>query len=665
MSKKFKMKYKAIFLVLTIFTVFLNVKGQGDVSVVAKVGELPITVNELKYAYVKSLKSQDQQKRSVTDFLETYITYKRKVAEALSLKLDTISSFKEEYQMSVDLIQEPYLKDTTVIQELAKLIYNRLSKNYKVKDIVVGFPLEDILYPKDTIEAYQIVKKIRSDIKKDGSNYDEISKSLALESVMKQGVVTGNYGWLSTLMLEPSVENQIYRMKKGDVSIEPFRSEKGYHILKIEDERPDIGAVSISNIVMAYPRNATALEKDSIKNQVNQIYEQLKSGADFLELHKKYSLDYLVNPSGYLGYYGVQKPLSPILEEMIKDIPDGGYTRPFQKGEEMCILLVNRRIDKYDWDDIKDDIKQKINSRNDVYHNYIVAGKIKNLSSKIPYQINSKTYLVLQKLTDISDVFSDKFREEANKHLADTFLQIDTTSYTVKDFLLFIDENKDNRYSRLTTDQLLSYKNDFVYTSLLNKKKQALGKEYPELINVAREYYEGILYYNLMSSKVWNKAEVNKTELEKLYNKNKRAYTWDSPRFQGLLIFAKNEKIKQEVKDFIAKNRNSNSLMTDLRNAFNRDADPQILLEKGFWTKGENSFIDYVVYKLPQTKTMVDYPECFVEGSFVQSPRDMNDVKGQVIADYQKILEKQLDRELIEKYPVQIDKKVLGQINIK
>jgi peptidyl-prolyl cis-trans isomerase SurA len=58
-----------------------------------------------------------------------------------------------------------------------------------------------------------------------------------------------------------------------------------------------------------------------------------------------------------------------------------------------------------------------------------------------------------------------------------------------------------------------------------------------------------------------------------------------------------------------------------------------------------------------------DYPFVFVKGKLLKSlPEDYTDVRGLVTADYQEFLEKQWIASLRQKYPVEIEKKVLETV---
>ena len=102
-----------------------------------------------------------------------------------------------------------------------------------------------------------------------------------------------------------------------------------------------------------------------------------------------------------------------------------------------------------------------------------------------------------------------------------------------------------------------------------------------------------------------------------------------------------------------------------LRKTFNNDSIIRIRVEKGIFKKGDNAFIDKMVFKLDKSVTAVkDYPIDAVYGKKLKKyPDDYTDVREKVVEDYQDMLESEWVASLRRHYPVQIDYEVLKTIN--
>ena len=62
-------------------------------------------------------------------------------------------------------------------------------------------------------------------------------------------------------------------------------------------------------------------------------------------------------------------------------------------------------------------------------------------------------------------------------------------------------------------------------------------------------------------------------------------------------------------------------------------------------------------------KPLKDYPIDAVYGKVLKAPKDYTDVRGQVTADYQDMLEKEWVARLREKYPVEVYDSVVATVN--
>ena len=91
--------------------------------VLMRVNGKEVTRSEFEYAFNKNNTNLAGEGQSVEEYLPMYVDFKLKVAEAESLSLDTLSSFKEEFKRDRNLMAENYLVDTCFINDEAYKIY--------------------------------------------------------------------------------------------------------------------------------------------------------------------------------------------------------------------------------------------------------------------------------------------------------------------------------------------------------------------------------------------------------------------------------------------------------------------------------------------------------------------------------------------------------------
>ncbi len=199
---------------------------------------------------------------------------------------------------------------------------------------------------------------------------------------------------------------------------------------------------------------------------------------------------------------------------------------------------------------------------------------------------------------------------------------------------------------------------------LMDNMADSLQTIDPELKNLIREYHDGLLLYEISNREVWEKASKDEAALAAYFNKNKKKYVWDEPRFKGMAYHVKVAEDVKAVKDCVKKLK-FDEWADALRKTFNNDSIIRIRVEKGLFKKGDNALIDHEVFKVDTTATPVkDYPIDATYGKILKKgPEDYTDVRGLVTADYQDELEKEWVAGLRRKYAVEINREVLNTVN--
>lgn len=204
------------------------------------------------------------------------------------------------------------------------------------------------------------------------------------------------------------------------------------------------------------------------------------------------------------------------------------------------------------------------------------------------------------------------------------------------------------------------------YTSeqIMQQKADSLQAADPEFKNLIREYYDGLLMYEISNRMVWDKAAKDNAALESFFKKNKKKYAWSEPRFKGMAYHVKNDADAKAVKKCVKKLA-FDKWAEALRTTFNSDSIIRVRVEKGIFKKGDNALVDREIFKADTTVTETKgYPIDGVYGKVLKKgPEAYTDVKGLVIADYQDELERQWVADLRNRYAVEVDKEVLKTVN--
>ena len=231
------------------------------------------------------------------------------------------------------------------------------------------------------------------------------------------------------------------------------------------------------------------------------------------------------------------------------------------------------------------------------------------------------------------------------------------------DILRFIDQRGlresiiDNKLKEIAAEQHVTT------AQLLDAKAAEMSAEDLDLKYLIQEYHDGLLLYEISNSTVWDKAAKDEAGLANYFNKNKKKYKWEQPRFKGIAYHVKDVADLKAVKAAV-KNLPFDQWAEKLRTTFNNDSVLRIRVEKGIFKQGDNALVDREIFKKDTTvKQLKDYPYDAVFGKKLKAPQSYQDVRNLVLTDYQEQLEKEWVAGLRKKYAVKVDEIVLKTVN--
>lgn len=651
---------------LHFFAIFLAVLfsysayGQSD-PVVMKINGKDVHKSDFEYAYQKVNADLSGNKQSVDEFLESFIDFKLKIAEAESLQLDKDPLFVKEYTNYVEQVQKPYITDSVSAVTVARKIYDRLSQNIQLGQLFIGFGKDRIL-PKDTLKAYNEIAPIRELASKgDDDTFEELVTKYSQDSLSRTSNIPGYMGWKTALMFEDQIENAMYTTEIESVS-QPVRTNNGYHIIRVFNKRRDMGQIDLAHIFFPFPyEHSTPTQKDSVHNQVEKVYNELLNGGDFANAAQMYSMDGQTAPrGGDLGWFGIGNPVPATFETTLFGLKEGEISQPIEMEYGFHIFKVKKKQPLLPWEIMKDKLIKAIseNSRN----KYVKDLQRQHLSKEFPYVINQSVYNQLETVARTYHIADTTYFEKIASLDDQLLVSVRNNEYRVIDFVQFLIENSGTDYT-LSTDILSHKVNDFILAKQQETQRTSINDLYPELRLLTTEYYEGILLFNVMNKQIWSKAQNDTEGLQKVFEENRPKYNWQSPKYKGYVVHAKDKATLDQAKKIIKEQNNLfDNLDHILYEALNSDNTRNVYIEKGLWAKGENGFVDKSIFKTKNEKEIVGYPESVVAGKLLKQPETMDDVRGQVVSDYQTILEKEWMASLREKYSVVVFDSVVDSL---
>ena len=201
---------------------------------------------------------------------------------------------------------------------------------------------------------------------------------------------------------------------------------------------------------------------------------------------------------------------------------------------------------------------------------------------------------------------------------------------------------------------------------VMKDRADSLAAVNPEMKYLIQEYHDGLLLYEISNREIWDSAEKDEEGLRTWFKTHKKDYAWKEPRYKGIAYHVKTKADVKAVKRSVKKVP-FEQWAEVLRTTFNPDSVIRIRVEKGIFKAGDNGTIDRLVFKLKQSTVdaaNADYPIEAVYGKKLKKyPDDYTDVRGQVVADYQQMLELEWVKSLRQRYPVHINQEILKTVN--
>jgi len=636
----------SLFLILMVTALPAQV---NDDPILMTIGQKKITKSEFQYIWKKNNTETSLDKQSMEDYLNLFVNFKLKVAEAESQGMDKKKSFIDELDGYRRQLVVPYLTDSATAEKVARLTYDRMREYVEVSHILIK--VAPYATPEDTLAAWNKAMDVYKKAVSDKSDFAALAASYSDDVTKSQG---GYIGFVTGIRFFNSFENGIYGTPVGKISL-PIRTEYGYHIIKVLSRRPAFGRYRSAHIMKKVKDSDTPEAQKAAQDAIFKMYDLLKKGGDFSELAQKYSDDAsTATHGGDLGMvYCGSLPIE--FEEIVFGQQKGTYSEPFKTSYGWHIVKVMEAEPYPPLDSIRDDINAIINKdeRAEAPRNVLVEKLKKEYGSNVETQaldniISSYNNLRLKK--DSSDV---KKLLTSNRRL----FTIGNASYAPKDFLVYLTakpilaNNINKAFDGFMKDKVIAYED------------ARLENKYPEFGHLMQEYRDGTLLFEISSKEVWDKASADQAGLKAYFNAHKANYAWDKPKFKGFLVECATKEVAENAQKLIKK-LPTDSVITTLDREFNSGASITVSVQQGLFEQGDNEVVDRLIFKKTASTILSNLPEAFMEGHMLKSgPEEYSDVMGLVISDYQNQLDKKWLETLRKKYPVTINQAVVKTVN--
>ncbi|MDE6269622.1 MAG: peptidylprolyl isomerase, partial [Muribaculaceae bacterium] len=565
----------------------LGATAADNDPVLMKVAGKDVKLSEFEYLYNKN-NNQQLEPLSIDRYLDMFIDYKLKVADAEAAGLDTTATFRKEYQQYRDELAKPYLRDNALADKLVREAYSHYGDDVTVSHIM--------LPPSEA--GHATADSIANAIAAGTITFEEAARRYSVDRYSNtrgglMGTVNpGRFPW--------EFEKAAYDTPVGAISA-PINSGMGWHLVRVESRRPAEGEVHASHILLT-TRGAAPEVAAAAKVTIDSLYAIAKTDpTTFAELAKKHSQDPGSGKrGGDLGWFGRGMMVQPF-DSISFALADGAVSEPFLTDFGWHIIYKHGKRTAGTLDEVRPAIEKAMqrDSRGSAPERAFAEKCIAEQKGSL----NETTMkAVAEALAHSTGKLDSIICSPALRALP---------AYTIGGKRYPLSSLAANLAGAETTPEIASSSAQAVRMAAeaamtetaLDAVRQQLLATNPDYRNLANEYRDGILLFEIANNKVWDRASTDRAGLEAFFNASRDKYTWDTPHFKSYVIFADSPETLQGALDYAATLDPADpaAFTAAMKKKFER----KVKVERVVAAKGDNPITDYLGFgeEKPAAKT--------------------------------------------------------------
>ena len=296
-----------------------------------------VSAEEFLYIYEKNNQAGALDPKTMDEYLDMFINFKLKVAEAEAQGIDTTASFKKELKGYRAQATPKYLQDEAAMDSLIEMSWQHMAKDRRAAHIAiqctasaseeeVAAALAQINEARDRVTVGKGIKKGKGKkakiVRQKVEAFDKVAREVSTDpSVEETG---GELGWITPFRYVYPLEEAVYNTPVGQVS-PVFRTQYGFHIVLVEEERDhkDVKARHIMKMVPADTLNAS-------KKALIDSLAAIVTPENFAEIAKAESEDRgSAMRGGDLGWFGLGMMVKEF-ENAAFNMKEGEISKPIR-----------------------------------------------------------------------------------------------------------------------------------------------------------------------------------------------------------------------------------------------------------------------------------------------------------------------------------------------
>ena len=453
----------------------------------------------------------------------------------------------EDIQKDLKQYQENFLTsfliDKEIVEPEIKELYDK--KEYEVRASHILINLAQSGYsPEDSIKAYQkaadAIKKL-----KDGVPFEQVAAEYSDDMSAKQN--GGDLYYFTAGMTVPEFEDAIFKLKKGDFTSEPIRTQFGLHVVKLTDKKKRSEGIKASHILIQDKKDSMGVVIDSLGTyeKAKQVLARIKNGEDFSKVAMEVSEDPgSAQKGGDLGFFDRRRMVQPF-DSVAFSLKAGEISDLVRTPFGWHIIKVTEIKPYSSFDKQKETLKSEFKKGPVFKADYTKF--LEKSKKEMDFKINGEglSFLVSRfdstKPVSALNIDSLITPEERSKIVA-TYKGGDIK---ISDLITYLGVNRENSGSlanQATIQKIISGAAD---TPVLYKIaiKENIEKD-PEYIAQMTEYENGLLSFKVDQEELWRNIKITQEDMQKYYDANSGKYSYTD---SGKVKMRNLDEVKSEI----------------------------------------------------------------------------------------------------------------------
>ncbi|MFM1898736.1 MAG: hypothetical protein RL577_976 [Bacteroidota bacterium] len=640
-----------------------------------------VTYEEFKRQFLKNINLEEHQVTAaeIDEYLQLYIRFKMKIQDAVEAGQNENSAYLQELAMYREQLARNYLYDREVTADLIEEAYDRMRSEVRVSHILIACPRG--ANAQTEAQAKGRIEEIYQQLKRNNSaeNFASLAETNSDDPGTKSA--GGDLGWMTAMQVVYEFENFAYNTPEGDIS-PVFRTDFGYHILRVTAKRPNRGDIKVRHILIRVTAPGEEYDDAALK-KIEEIRAQISSGqASFEEMARNYSEDYnsrynggvmdYVNTPQYIGDPDRQK----WVDQAFLLTEPGQISPVFRTNYGYHLVQLMDIKPMASFDQMRSYLKQQVqqNARSKVSIDALV-NKVKKENN---FTENKAAYLAFLSVLDSSflqgafqvDALPKSYNKDGKRfNLLDMELfRLGNDDYTVEDFALYLQTNR----HAMNMDLSAAYETEYqawVSQACVENQNNHLDERSAEFRDIYQEYREGILMFNRMQELVWDKANNDSMGLAKFFNENRNDYRWND-RYHVDIYYCSDAKMMKTVAKQVKKGIQADSLLRmhtknnplgfNYRMGYYQWSDTGLVPNPAVL----NTLFSQSSYRsqtgiIKMNQIGEDWVVVNLHGFLPAGPKELSECRGPVTSRYQEELEQRWMDDLESRYEVSINYEIV------